>query len=92
MASDLGLSIEIFQPFRDFEGVDQELFGRNLDRAERKFDLMEELGASLVLVCSNVSPRAAGDDALISGGVANFSVLARRWACWGREGRRRPPP
>ena len=34
---------------------------RNLDRAERKFDLMQELGTPLILVCSNVQPDAIGD-------------------------------
>jgi 4-hydroxyphenylpyruvate dioxygenase len=61
MASDLGLGIDLYQPFRDFEGMPEALFRRNLDRAERKFDLMEELGAPLVLVCSNTSPVSLGD-------------------------------
>lgn len=61
-AADLGLSIDMFQPFRDFEGVDDATFARNLDRAERKFDLMGDLGAPLMLVCSNVSPEAIDDD------------------------------
>ena len=56
MATDLGLAIDLYQPFRDYEGMPQESHRRNLDRAERKFDLMEALGAPLVLVCSNVSP------------------------------------
>jgi 4-hydroxyphenylpyruvate dioxygenase len=30
------------------------------DRAERKFDLMEEIGTNLILVCSNVSTAALG--------------------------------
>ena len=33
-------------------------FARNLRRAERKFDVMQELGADTILVCSNVSPAA----------------------------------
>jgi 4-hydroxyphenylpyruvate dioxygenase len=62
-AADLGLEICLFQPFRDFEGVPDELFKRNLDRAERKFDLMHELGAPLLLVCSNVAQSTIDDDA-----------------------------
>jgi 4-hydroxyphenylpyruvate dioxygenase len=54
VCEDLGLSIDLFQPFRDFEGVGPEQLRRNLERAERKFDLMQELGAPLILVCSNV--------------------------------------
>lgn len=49
-----------FQPFRDFEGMPEPLRNRTFDRAERKFDLMQELGTDLVLVCSNVSPAAIG--------------------------------
>jgi 4-hydroxyphenylpyruvate dioxygenase len=37
MASDVGLTIDLFQPFRDFEGVSGEQMARNLERAERKF-------------------------------------------------------
>ena len=33
LASDLGLGISLFQPFRDFEGVDEDRLRRNLDRA-----------------------------------------------------------
>src|SRR5438552_673265 len=43
-AADVGLTIDLFQPFRDFEGVSDEKLKRNLDRAERKFDLMVQLG------------------------------------------------
>ncbi|MBV8714809.1 MAG: sugar phosphate isomerase/epimerase [Chloroflexi bacterium] len=35
LAGDLGLSIDLFQPFRDLEGVPDEQFRRNLDRAQR---------------------------------------------------------
>jgi 4-hydroxyphenylpyruvate dioxygenase len=61
LASDLGLTIELFQPFRDLEGVAEDVFRRNLDRLQRKFDVMEELGAPMLLVCSNVSSNALGD-------------------------------
>src|SRR4051794_26799710 len=59
-AGDLGLSIELYQPFRDFEGVPADALGRNLRRAEHKFELMERLGVSLLLVCSSVAAGAAG--------------------------------
>jgi 4-hydroxyphenylpyruvate dioxygenase len=56
ITDDLGLVCELYQPFRDFEGVSDALLRRNLDRAERKFDVMQALGAPLMLVCSNTSP------------------------------------
>ncbi|AOJ72206.1 4-hydroxyphenylpyruvate dioxygenase [Burkholderia sp. MSMB2042] len=74
IAADLGLDIVLFQPFRDFEGVPPERLARNLERAKRKFELMHELGAERILVCSNVSPDALGDDALL---VAQLGALAR---------------
>ena len=61
MATDLGLGIDLYQPLRDFEGMPDDLFRRNLDRAERKFDVMQALGAPLMLVCSNTSPLALND-------------------------------
>src|SRR6476646_2113151 len=68
LCRDLGLAICAFQPFRDFEGIPEPQRARNFTRAERKFDLMQELQTDLLLVCSNVSPaslggidRAAGD-------------------------------
>ncbi|MEO8527310.1 MAG: TIM barrel protein [Caldimonas sp.] len=77
MCADLGLGIDLFQPFRDFEGMPDDAFRKSLDRAERKFDLMEALGAPLMLVCSNTSPLAL-DDAARS--AAQLHALAERAA------------
>jgi 4-hydroxyphenylpyruvate dioxygenase len=60
--ADLGLSIDLYQPFRDFDADDPDVLAANLRRAERKFDVMEQLGTDLVLVCSSVSPHALDDD------------------------------
>jgi 4-hydroxyphenylpyruvate dioxygenase len=60
--ADLGLSIDLYQPFRDFDAADPDVLAANLRRAEHKFDVMEELGTGLVLVCSSVSPHALDDD------------------------------
>jgi 4-hydroxyphenylpyruvate dioxygenase len=62
IASSLGIGIDLFQPLRDFEGVSDEIFKQNLERAERKFDMMGELGAPMLLVCSNVQPDVISDD------------------------------
>jgi len=61
-AADLGLAIDLFQPLRDFEGVPDDEFRRNLERAENRFDVMGELGAPLMLVCSNTGADVADDD------------------------------
>ncbi|MEU6782740.1 TIM barrel protein [Nonomuraea angiospora] len=76
-AADLGLSIDLYQPFRDFEAVPADLLARNLRRAEHKFRTMERLGADLLLVCSNVSPEAIGDD---ERAAAQLRLLAERAA------------
>ncbi|MDQ7904805.1 TIM barrel protein [Phytohabitans sp. ZYX-F-186] len=59
-----GLSIDLYQPFRDFEAVPPDLLQANLRRAERKFDLMQRLGAATMLVCSSVCAEAVDDDDL----------------------------
>jgi len=77
MVRDHGLEITLFQPFRDFEGMPELQRGRTFDRAERKFDVMQELGADLVLVCSNVSPVSLGG---LDRAAADFHELGERAA------------
>jgi 4-hydroxyphenylpyruvate dioxygenase len=60
MCGDLGLGICALQPFRDFEGMPEPQRKLAFRRAEKKFDLMQELGTDLLLVCSNVSALALG--------------------------------
>jgi 4-hydroxyphenylpyruvate dioxygenase len=76
-AADLGLGIDLYQPFRDFEAVPADVLDRNLRRAEHKFDVMERLGSTRLLVCSNVSPEAVDDDALAA---EQLRLLAERAA------------
>jgi 4-hydroxyphenylpyruvate dioxygenase len=77
MVRDHGLEIALFQPFRDFEGMPEPQRARAFDRAERKFDLMGELGTDLVLVCSNVSPISLGG---IDRAADDFRELGERAA------------
>jgi 4-hydroxyphenylpyruvate dioxygenase len=56
---DLGMECTLFQPFRDLEGMPAEQRARAFDRMERKFDVMDELGVDLILLCSNCSPLAS---------------------------------
>ncbi len=74
---DLGLTIYIYQPFRDFEAMPDPQRVRNLDRAERKFDIMQALGTDLVLVCSNTQAAAIDDD---SRAAADLAEMAERAA------------
>ena len=89
----LGLAIVTLQPFRDFEGMPDKQRARVFARAERKFDVMQQLGCGLLMICSNVSPdcvggieraaadlRELGDRAAKRGLRVAFEALA-----WGRH-------
>jgi 4-hydroxyphenylpyruvate dioxygenase len=75
MVASLGLRIVTFQPFRDFEGMPEPQRGRTFARAERKFDLMGELGCDLLMICSNVAPDSLGG---IDRAAADFHELGER--------------
>ncbi|CAN5610414.1 sugar phosphate isomerase/epimerase and 4-hydroxyphenylpyruvate domain-containing protein [soil metagenome] len=77
---DLGLTCALYQPFRDFEGMPGTLRQRAFDRIEHKFDVMAELGADRVLLCSNCSPHALGEQDRI---VDDFRALGERAAARG---------
>jgi 4-hydroxyphenylpyruvate dioxygenase len=77
MVADLGLKIVTFQPFRDFEGMPEPQRTRTFARAERKFDLMGELGCDLLMICSNVAPDSVGG---IDRAAADFHELGERAA------------
>ncbi len=74
----LGLAIDLYQPFRDFEAMPDPARARNLDRAERKFDLMGALGAETMLVCSNAQPAALDDDARAAADLHEMAERAAR--------------
>jgi 4-hydroxyphenylpyruvate dioxygenase len=61
LASDLGLAVAMYQPFRDFEGVAPDVLEANLRRARHKFEVMAQLGTDLMLVCSSVAPDTSDD-------------------------------
>src|SRR3954471_16135835 len=77
LVGDLGLKTITFQPFRDFEGMSGVQRERVFARAERKFDLMQELDCDLLLVCSNVSPDSLGG---IDRAAADLHELGERAA------------
>jgi 4-hydroxyphenylpyruvate dioxygenase len=78
ICQDLGLAIDLYQPFRDFEAMPEPQRARNMDRAERKFDVMQALGTDLVLVCSNTSPAAIDDDSRVVTDLVEMSDRAAR--------------
>ncbi|GAB2502927.1 bifunctional sugar phosphate isomerase/epimerase/4-hydroxyphenylpyruvate dioxygenase family protein [Nocardiopsis aegyptia] len=92
LAESLGLTIDLYQPFRDFEGVDEARLERNLRRAEAKFALMVELGVDVMLVCSSVAADSVGDDALAAAQLRRLAETAAPYGvriayealAWGR--------
>lgn len=80
MCDDLGLAILTCQPFRDFEGMPPEKRQRTFDRAERKFDLLQELGTDLLFVCSSLAADGLGG---IDRLAADFTELGERAASRG---------
>lgn len=76
MAADLGLGLDLYQPFRDFDGVTPDLLKANLRRAEAKFKLMARLGMDTILVCSNVATATIDDDGLRAEQLAQLANLA----------------
>lgn len=78
IGNDLGLTLDLYQPLRDFEAMPAAQFARNLERAERKFDLMQEMGAELLLVCSNTSPLVIDEPALAAEQLHELAERAAR--------------
>ena len=77
---DYGLEILLFQPFRDFEGLPTALSRKAFVRADRKFDLMQELGTDLVLVYPSVSAHGLGG---IDRAADDFAALGEQAAAHG---------
>ncbi len=76
MAADLGLTLDLYQPFRDFDSVSEDLLEANLRRAEAKFRLMARLGMDTILVCSNVATASIDSDDLRVEQLGRLAALA----------------
>ena len=73
--ADLGLSIDLYQPFRDFDSSTPDRLDANLRRADHKFSVMDELGTDMMLVCSSVATDAVDDEGRLA---EQFHTLAER--------------
>jgi sugar phosphate isomerase/epimerase len=73
---ELGLKIEMLQPFRDLEGMTEAQHARAMRRFEGKLDIMAELGTDLVLVCASCQPDAIDDDHLSAQQLRRAAELA----------------
>lgn len=92
LADRLGLTLDLYQPMRDVEGVDETEFAAVLRRAEAKFALVRRLGMDLVLCCSNVATATIDDDAVSADQLRRLGDLAQSYGvriafealAWGR--------
>lgn len=92
LADRLGLSLDLYQPFRDFEGVTPDLLEDNLRRARERFETMRRLGVGTVLVCSNVATATVGSDQVAAEQLRRLGDLAASYGirvayealAWGR--------
>lgn len=79
--ADLGLSVDLYQPLRDVEATRPELFPPVLRRVRQKLDVMEELGVTTLLVCSNATSGAIGDRDLSAEQLSAAGDLAQDRGC-----------
>lgn len=92
LAQRLGLTLDLYQPFRDAEGTTEDLFQDTLRRAERTFQLMQRLGVETLLVCSNVTTASIEDERVVVDQLRRLGDLAQAHRCriayealaWGR--------
>ena len=93
IAEDLGLAITMFQPSRDFEAMPEPQRARNLDRTEKKCDVMAAVGTDLLLVCSNVQAAVIHDPTRAAADLREMAERAKRRSlrigyealAWGRQ-------
>lgn len=92
LARRLGLTLDLYQPLRDIEGVDEETFAENLRRAGATFATAERLGIGTVLVCSNVATASVDSDEHSADQLRRLGDVAARYGvrvafealAWGR--------
>ena len=92
LAQRLNLDLDLYQPFRDAEGVADDLFPAVIHRAQSKFRLMQRLGIDTMLVCSNVATATVDDDAVSAAQLRRLGEeaekhgvrLAYEALAWGR--------
>ncbi|WP_374977999.1 bifunctional sugar phosphate isomerase/epimerase/4-hydroxyphenylpyruvate dioxygenase family protein [Microbacterium trichothecenolyticum] len=79
LAGRLGLTLDLYQPMRDVEGVDEEAFQDVLRRAKAKFSLMRRMDIDVVLCCSNVATATIDDDAVSASQLRRLGDLAQEY-------------
>ncbi len=91
--ADLGLTIDLFQPVRDVQGVPPDRFPAVLHRVRTKLEVMAELGADRLLACSSVASDSSPDLDLTAEQLHAVAALAAEYGAtvafealaWGRH-------
>ncbi|MFV0575054.1 MAG: bifunctional sugar phosphate isomerase/epimerase/4-hydroxyphenylpyruvate dioxygenase family protein [Vibrio sp.] len=78
LAESLGLEIITLQPLRNFEAMPDDMRKKNFYRAQKKFELMHELGTKRLMICSNVSPYVINDPARAAADLNELAELASK--------------
>ncbi|WNG89042.1 TIM barrel protein [Mycobacterium sp. ITM-2016-00317] len=92
LARRLGLTLGLYQPLRDLEGVDELTFADNLRRAAATFATAQRLGIDTVLVCSNVATATVDSDEVSADQLRRIGDVAQTFGvriafealAWGR--------
>lgn len=92
LARRLGLTLDLYQPLRDLEGVDEPTFADNLRRAAATFATAQRLGIDTVLVCSNVATATVDSDEVSADQLRRIGDVAQTYGvriafealAWGR--------
>lgn len=92
LAQRLGLTLDLYQPLRDLEGVDEATFADNLRRAAATFATAQRLGIDTVLVCSNVATATVDSDDVSADQLRRIGDVAQTYGiriafealAWGR--------
>lgn len=92
LARRLGLTLDLYQPLRDLEGVDELTFADNLRRAAATFATAQRLGIDTVLVCSNVATATVDSDEVSADQLRRIGDVAQTYGvriafealAWGR--------
>jgi 4-hydroxyphenylpyruvate dioxygenase len=78
LARRLGLTLDLYQPLRDIEGVDEITFADNMRRAGATFATAQRLGIDTALVCSNVATATVDSDEVSADQLHRLGDLAKQ--------------
>ncbi len=93
LCQELGLTIFLFQPLRDIEGMPPQQWPQTRERACRTFETMREMGCRDLLLCSNLAAQSSADPTRQVEDLARVAALAAEFdarvgyeaLAWGRH-------